>query len=152
MLTFIYTKSIKITPSVISYMEKSVALVGKGRKHDGYQEYDVTFKRFHVAHPTFIPLIKVCISCARTWFPISYLHCLGYRPIYGWRARRCDILLGRPRRYCALELVMPHGQGTWIMRHHTPNFTTDISAGISISPAWKLEYGVQRLRRYHSSI
>jgi len=126
MLTLIYTKSIKIGPSVIGYIAKSVAFVGKGRKHDGYREFDVAFKRFHAAHATFVSLIKVCISCARTWFPLSLSHYLGYHPIYGRRARRCDILLRRPHRYRALELAMPHGQGTWTVHHHTLNSITDV--------------------------
>ena len=34
-LTSIYTKAIKIQPSVIGYIAKSVALVGIGEKHEG---------------------------------------------------------------------------------------------------------------------
>ena len=52
-LTSIYTKAIKIQPSVIGYIAKSVALVGIGEKHEGYRACDIGFERFHSFHISF---------------------------------------------------------------------------------------------------
>ena len=64
MLLLIYIKSMKFEPSVIGYIAKSVALVGKGEKHKAYRACDIAFERFHSTHVTFLLLIKVCIPCA----------------------------------------------------------------------------------------
>ena len=66
-LSLIYIKSIKIQPSVIGYIAKSVALVGNGEKHKAYRACDIAFERFHSSHVTFLLLVKVCIF--RTWSP-----------------------------------------------------------------------------------
>ena len=60
-LTSIYTKAIKIEPSVIGYIAKSVALVGNGERHKGYRACDIAFERFHSSHVTFLLLVKVGI-------------------------------------------------------------------------------------------
>ena len=62
-MSLICIKSIKIQPSVIGYIAKSVALVGNGEKHKAYRACDIAFERFHSAHVTFLLLIKVCIPC-----------------------------------------------------------------------------------------
>jgi hypothetical protein len=64
-LTPIYTKAIKIQPSVIGYIAQSVALVGNGERYKGYRACDIAFERFHSSHVTFLLLVKVCISS--TW-------------------------------------------------------------------------------------
>ena len=59
-LTLIYTKSIKIQPSIIGYIAKSVALVGKGEKQEGYRTWDIAYERFYSTHGSFLLLLKVC--------------------------------------------------------------------------------------------
>ena len=58
-LTQIYIKSLKIQPSFIGYIAKSVALVGKGEKAAGYRACDIAFEHFHASHVSFLLLIKV---------------------------------------------------------------------------------------------
>ena len=60
-LMLIFTKAIKIQPSVIGYIAKSVALVGNGESQKGYRACDIAFECFHSSHVTFLLLIKVCI-------------------------------------------------------------------------------------------
>ncbi|KAF8546059.1 WD40 repeat-like protein, partial [Imleria badia] len=60
-LTLIEVKAINVQPSVFGYIAKSMALVGKGEKHKGYQACDMAFERFHSSHGTFILLIKAII-------------------------------------------------------------------------------------------
>ena len=95
-LTSSYAKAIKVQPSVMGYIAKSVALVGNGDRHSGYRACDIAFERFHSSHVTFLLLVKVCIL--QTWFPFSFSSYLGYRRVYGRRAPRCDITRRRP--YC----------------------------------------------------
>jgi hypothetical protein len=64
-LSLIYIKSIKIQPSVIGYIAKSVALAGNGEKHKAYRTCDIALQRFHSTHVTFVLLINVCIQCIR---------------------------------------------------------------------------------------
>ena len=68
-LSLIYMKSIEIKPSVIGYIAKSVALVGKGEKHKAYQTCDIASMRFHSTQVPFLLLIKVCIPCTSLGFP-----------------------------------------------------------------------------------
>ena len=84
-LSLIYIKSIKIQPSVIGYIAKSVALVGNGEKHKAYRACDIAFERFHSTHVTSLLLIKVCPMHSSSVVP-SYSYCLGYHRIYGRRA------------------------------------------------------------------
>jgi hypothetical protein len=60
-LTSIYTKAIKIQPSVIGYIAKGVALVSNGERHKAYRACDIAFERFHSSHVAFLLLVKVCI-------------------------------------------------------------------------------------------
>jgi hypothetical protein len=60
-LTSVYTKAIKLQPSVMGYIAQSVALVGNGERHKGYRACDIAFERFHSSHVTFLLLIKVGI-------------------------------------------------------------------------------------------
>ena len=62
-LILIHIKSIKIEPSVIGYIAKSMALAGKGEKHKAYRACDIAFERFHSTHVTFLLLVKVCTPC-----------------------------------------------------------------------------------------
>ena len=59
-LILIQIKSIKIEPSVIGYIAKSMALAGKGEKYKAYRACDIAFERFHSTHVTFLLLVKVC--------------------------------------------------------------------------------------------
>ncbi|KAF8128156.1 hypothetical protein EV363DRAFT_1085280, partial [Boletus edulis] len=45
-------------PSVMGFIAKSVAHVGKGEKDKGYRACDIAFERFHSSHVTFLLLIK----------------------------------------------------------------------------------------------
>ncbi|KAF8547486.1 hypothetical protein OG21DRAFT_1450227 [Imleria badia] len=51
----------QIQPSVIGYIAKSIAHVGKEEKEKAYEACDVAFERFHSSHGTFILLIKAII-------------------------------------------------------------------------------------------
>jgi hypothetical protein len=57
-LSLIYIKSIKIQPSVIGYIAKSLALVGNGEKDKAYRTCDIAFLRFHSTHVIFVLLVK----------------------------------------------------------------------------------------------
>ena len=61
MPTLIEIKAIKIHPSVIGYIAKSIAHIGKGERDRGYQTCDIAFERFHSSHVTFLLLVKVRI-------------------------------------------------------------------------------------------
>ena len=61
MLTLLYTKALKIKPSLIAYIAKSLAHVGNGERDKGYRACDIAFERFHSSHVTFLLLIKVCV-------------------------------------------------------------------------------------------
>ncbi|KAF8122246.1 hypothetical protein EV363DRAFT_1301321 [Boletus edulis] len=54
-------KAIEIQPSVIGYIAKSIALVGKGERHNGYRACDIALARFHTSHVMFLLLIKAII-------------------------------------------------------------------------------------------
>ncbi|KAF8439723.1 hypothetical protein L210DRAFT_3504191 [Boletus edulis BED1] len=60
-LTLIFTKAIKIRPSVVGYIAKSIALVGKGERNKGYRTCDIAFARSHSSHLFFFLLIKAII-------------------------------------------------------------------------------------------
>ena len=95
MLIPIYTKSIRIRPSVIGYVATSIALVGNGKRDKAYRTCDIAFKRFRSSHYTFLLLIKVWIF--RT--PLLLRNCsspLGCRRLYGRRAPRGNIASRRP--------------------------------------------------------
>ena len=64
-LTLTYTKSVKIQPSVIGLIAKSVALVGNGKKHEAYRACDIAFQHSHSNYVNFILLIKVRVSTTR---------------------------------------------------------------------------------------
>ncbi|KAF8555025.1 TPR-like protein [Imleria badia] len=53
--------AIKVQPSVIGYISKSIALVGKGERDKGYRACDIAFERFHSSHVTFLLLVKAII-------------------------------------------------------------------------------------------
>ena len=60
-----HTKAIDAHPSIIAYIAKSLAHVGKGEKDMAYLACDIAFER---SHPSDIPLplhIKVCIPALR---------------------------------------------------------------------------------------
>ncbi|KAF8548773.1 hypothetical protein OG21DRAFT_1489089 [Imleria badia] len=48
-------------PSVIGYIAKSMALVGKGERDKGYEACDIAFERCHSSHGNFILLVKAII-------------------------------------------------------------------------------------------
>ncbi|KAF8551245.1 hypothetical protein OG21DRAFT_1487133 [Imleria badia] len=54
-------ESIKIRPSIIGYIAKSVALVGKGEKHKAYRACDLAFEHAHSNHINFLLLVKAII-------------------------------------------------------------------------------------------
>ena len=86
MLTLIpiFAKSIEIKPSVIGYIAKSVALVGKGEKHKAYRACDIAFEHFHSEYISFLLLTKVCTAI---WLVPHCSYSLGYHRVYGWRSR-----------------------------------------------------------------
>ena len=61
-LTLVYTKALKIEPSLIAYIAKSLAHVGNGERDEGYRACDIAFECFHSSHVTFLLLLKVCMS------------------------------------------------------------------------------------------
>ena len=69
MLILVYNKAIEIQPSVIGYIAKSIALVGKGEKHKGYAACDIAFEHFHSSHVSFLLLVKVRIF--PTWVHLA---------------------------------------------------------------------------------
>ena len=81
----------KIQPSIISYIAKGIALVGKGERYKGYQACDIAFEHFHASRVSFLLLIKACIQRTSAWLPSNSDICLGYSRVYGRRARRRDI-------------------------------------------------------------
>ncbi|KAF8551251.1 hypothetical protein OG21DRAFT_1512971 [Imleria badia] len=54
-------KSIKIQPSTIAHIAKSVALVGKGEKYKAYRACDIAFDHFLPSRVRFVLLIKAVI-------------------------------------------------------------------------------------------
>ena len=56
-----HIKSIKIQPSVMGYIAKSVSVVCKGNKNKGYRICDIALQRFHSSHISFLLLVKACI-------------------------------------------------------------------------------------------
>ncbi|KAF8436821.1 hypothetical protein L210DRAFT_3547707 [Boletus edulis BED1] len=54
-------KALDIQPSVIAFLAKSVAHVGKGEKDKAYRACDIAFEHFHSSHVTFLLLIKAII-------------------------------------------------------------------------------------------
>ncbi|KAF8428478.1 hypothetical protein L210DRAFT_876295, partial [Boletus edulis BED1] len=54
-------KAVKSVPTVIGYIAKSIALVGRGEKSEGYRTCDIAFARSHSSHLTFLLLIKAII-------------------------------------------------------------------------------------------
>ena len=147
MLTLFYTgKSIGIQPSVIGYIAKSVALVGKGKTHEGYRACDIAFEHFHSSHVTILLLVKACKPCFRTWFPLSLLFCLGCRRVHGRRAWRCDITCRQPHCCRGLQLNILRGSGTFMMCYHTVASLLMFPAGIHVPSSWGLVYEEQWLR------
>ena len=65
-LTLIYTKAIKIQPSVIAYIAKSLAHVGNGETHKAYRTCDIAFEHFHSSHTSLLLLIKVRVFSTRS--------------------------------------------------------------------------------------
>ena len=59
MLIYVH-KSIKIQPSAIGYIAKSVTLVGKGEKHKAYRACDIAPEYFYPSRVRVLLLIKVC--------------------------------------------------------------------------------------------
>ncbi|KAF8547868.1 YVTN repeat-like/Quino protein amine dehydrogenase [Imleria badia] len=54
-------ESIKIEPSIIGYIAKSMALVGKGEKNRAYRACDIAYEHFHSTHVSFLLLIKAIV-------------------------------------------------------------------------------------------
>ena len=61
MLTMGLPKSIRIRPSVIGYIAKSVALIGGERKEQGYRVFDLAFKYCDPQTVNLLLVLKVCI-------------------------------------------------------------------------------------------
>ena len=68
----IRTQSIKIQPSTISYIAKSVVLVGTGEKHKAYRACNIMFAHSHSSHINFLLLIKVRVPSAPAWLPSDH--------------------------------------------------------------------------------
>jgi len=54
-------RAIETHPCIIAYIAKSLALVGKGDKDDGYRTCDIAFAPFQSSHASFLLLIKAII-------------------------------------------------------------------------------------------
>lgn len=78
MLMLIRIKSIKIQSSVIGYIAKSVALIGKGEKCKGYSVCDTAFEFFPSAHDSFMRLIKVCTTLSFLVAPLLIFSRLSF--------------------------------------------------------------------------
>ena len=143
-LTSIDTKAIKIRPSVMDYIAKSVGLVGNGERYSGYRACDIAFERFHSSHVSFLLLVKVCIS--RTWFPLSCSYFLGCRRLYSRRAPRCHITRRRPYRNDPLQFHLLCSSGTCTLSATWRMSPLTFPAGIHVSSPWKLAHGTRELR------
>ena len=132
-----YAKSVKIQPSVIGLIARSVALVGNGKKLEAYRACDIAFEHSHSTYVSFILLIKVCPIHSNLIH--RHLCWTGYHSVYGRGARRCDITRRQPYRYCALQFNMSCGSGT----HATIQqiFPLTFPVGIYVSSPWKLAHG-----------
>ena len=108
-MTLIYPKAINAQPSIIAYIAKSVAHVGKGEKDMAYCTCDTASEHFHSSHASFLLLMKVCIFFNLVTPPL--LIPLGCHRVYGRRAPQRDIPHGRPRRYGPIQLNILYGTG-----------------------------------------
>ena len=61
-LTLIHYKAIDIQPSIVAYVAKSAAHLGKGERDAAYRACDIAFEHFHLSHITLLLFIKVCKS------------------------------------------------------------------------------------------
>ena len=61
-LTLIHYKAIDIQPSIIAYIAKSAAHVGKGERDAAYRACDIAFAYSYSSHATLLLFIKVCKS------------------------------------------------------------------------------------------
>ena len=137
-LSLIYIKSVKIQPSVIGFPAKSVTLVGNEEKHKAYRTCDITSVRFQSTHVTFLLLIKVYIS----WTQLARCsYYLGYRRVYGRRARRRYIPRRRPHRYRAVQLNLLCSSGTCTRSTTRRILPLTFLTGIYVPSPWKLAHG-----------
>lgn len=83
LLTLNYSKSIKVRPSFIGYIAKSVALVGGGEWEEGCQVCDLAFRRCHPRDVDFFLLIKVHICTRWNLIAPQLLIILG-QSFYSW--------------------------------------------------------------------
>ena len=111
-LTSIYTKSIKIHPSIFAYIAMGIANVGVGERDNGYQACDIAFKYVQPSDGNFLRLIKACSFPFYALLSCSYS--LGRHHVYGGRSPRCDSMHGRPHRYSPLQLDILRGSGVCI--------------------------------------
>ena len=81
-LSLICVESIKIQPSIIGYIAKSIALVSHGEKHKAYRTCDIAFERFHSTHGTFLLLIKVC-AMHSSLVALRCSYSPGHHRVYG---------------------------------------------------------------------
>ena len=79
-------------PSIIAYIAKSLAHVGKDEKDKAYLACDIMFEHSHLSPFPFPLLIKVCIPALGS--PVNCQSILDYRHVYGRRTPRCVILYG----------------------------------------------------------
>ena len=78
-VTLIYSKAIKIRPSVIAYIAKSLAHVGNRERDKAYRTCDIAFELFHSSHTSFLLLIKVRVFSTRSRsHRSSHLRLLSY--------------------------------------------------------------------------
>lgn len=61
LLTLSYSKSIRIQPSVIGYIARSVALIGGEKKEEVCRVYDFAFRHCDPSGVDYLLLIKVFI-------------------------------------------------------------------------------------------
>ncbi|KAN0088012.1 WD40-repeat-containing domain protein, partial [Tylopilus felleus] len=63
------SKAIDGQPSMIAYIAKSIAHVGKGKKEAAYRTCDIAFEHFHSSHVTLLLLVKAIIVFMAREYP-----------------------------------------------------------------------------------
>ena len=91
-LTPLKIKSIRIQRSLVGYVAKCLAFVGKGEKDKGFHLCDIAMMHFRSKHVTLLLLIKVRDSAQPQFsFDLFPSDCHSF---YVRRTRQCDIAYG----------------------------------------------------------
>ena len=120
-----HIKVIKIQPSVIAYIAKGLAHVGRGEKDMAYRACDIAFEHSHSSHVTLLLLTKV--RMLDLWLQVDCSSPLGNHRVYGRRTPRCNISNGRSDRYSSIPLHVLCGSGTCTLPYYATWITTDVA-------------------------